>query len=99
MKFKRLYRIDYKKLKYIKMECFKLQVKFILYSLWSKGIIFYFLNQLYLTNKIVSSIGIRNFCIETGRSQSLESKFWISRIQLKSLISCRLITGLKKASW
>ena len=99
MKFKRLHRINHKKLKYIKMECFKLQIRFILYSLWSKGIIFYFLNQLYLTKKIIPSVSIRNFCVETGRSRNLQSKFWVSRIQLKSLTSCRLITGLKKASW
>mgnify|MGYP006075100897 CR=1 FL=1 len=99
MKFKRLYRPNSKKLNYLKTECIKLQVKFLIYSLWSKGIVFYFLNRLYSKKNIESFTKIRNYCIESGRSQNLNAKFWLSRIQIRELASCRLITGLKKASW
>lgn len=42
---------------------------------------------------------IKNRCILTGRSRSIDRIFKISRIQLRQLALQGLLPGVKKASW
>jgi small subunit ribosomal protein S14 len=42
---------------------------------------------------------VRNRCVLTGRSRGVYSKFRLSRIKIRELMSQNKIPGLRKASW
>lgn len=59
----------------------------------------YITAMLYLTKNRFMCRNFRNFCILTGRSHGIYSKFGISRFQLRQLGKLGLIPGLQKLSW
>jgi ribosomal protein S14 len=46
-----------------------------------------------------SRVKIRNKCTITGRNNSINSKYAISRIALRGLIGFGMLPGYKKAAW
>lgn len=50
-------------------------------------------------NKKISQTRIKNRCSITYRSRSVNSKFKLSRIRLRELLSLGLVPGYKKAVW
>jgi len=100
MKFKR-FNFNHKlKKKFINKECKKFIFVTLITSLWSKSIIFFFLNKFFSYWKpFFNIISIRNYCLDSGRSKNLKKQFWVSRISLRELNNTKLMGGLKKASW
>jgi small subunit ribosomal protein S14 len=58
----------------------------------------YLLNSL-KTPKGVSKVKLKNTCVLTGRSRSVDKRMSLSRIQLRNMISFGIIPGYKKAVW
>lgn len=50
-------------------------------------------------NKSSSQVGLKNRCIETGRTHSVLKSFKLSRIKLRELASKGSLNGLSKSSW
>lgn len=50
-------------------------------------------------NSNSSQVGLKNRCIETGRTHSILKSFKLSRIKLRELASKGGLNGLSKSSW
>jgi ribosomal protein S14 len=99
VKFKRIYLNNNQNKVYRKLETNNLKVKFLIFSLLNKNIIFFFLNKfLQNTMPILKVNKIKNFCIESGRAKGLQKTLWLSRIKLREFVNNSLLNGVKKAS-
>lgn len=91
---------DYKKrLSYYKEEKKILLLKFIIRSLNLPNTLRKKAQKHFNNNLKISKIKIKNRCIFTSRSKSINKKMKISRITFRKLASEGLILGLKKSSW
>jgi ribosomal protein S14 len=63
------------------------------YTLYNK------LNKLKSKKINKSKTLIKNFCLLTGRSKSINKRYLISRIKMRELILFGLIPGCKKSVW
>jgi ribosomal protein S14 len=57
------------------------------------------LNKFKLKYKNKSKTLIKNTCLLTGRSKSVNQKYLLSRIKMRELILLGMIPGCKKAVW
>lgn len=55
--------------------------------------------KILITLPKISISTLKNRCIFTNRSKGVESKFKLSRIMIRKLISLGLISQLQKSSW
>jgi ribosomal protein S14 len=98
MKFKRFTKDKNNRLMFKRCEVKNLFLYFLIKSCYSYIFIFlkfsaFFLSKNYYKNKI------KNYCIESGRANSVYKSFKLSRIYLRDFGSQGLILGLKKSMW
>jgi ribosomal protein S14 len=64
-----------------------------------KPLKYFFLNTTFDIASLVSKSAIKNKCVISGRNNSVEKKFSLSRIEIRRLIHLGVIPGYKKAVW
>lgn len=100
MKLKHLKNSSNNYFRSIKNEAKQIKIYILNYALWLKNIQFTVLQKKNLhVNKFFSFKYVSNYCLDSGRSKSLQSFFWVSRICLRELSGSKLFCGLKKSSW
>lgn len=98
MKYKR-FNLFVKHYYYYTQELTKIKLSSLFYFITQKNYDSTFLFRFFFIKNLKVRSKKRNFCSISGRYKGLNSKFNLSRIEMRNINSLKLFAGLRKINW